>query len=313
MKKRKKTSFVSKITVFFATIFVMSVVVFVTFYYINNVIDGTNIGAMSKDAESVISKRKDVVSALVCGINDNLTDTIIYVRYNPNTGKIAMLSIPRDTYVENEYCIGHKINAIYRGKNIEPLVKQVEEIIGLKIDYYLFFKADMLRDMVDEIGGVEVDVEIRMKYDDPTQNLHIDLYPGKQILNGDKAEQYVRFRSNNDYTAGYSMGDLDRTKVQQNFIKIFLKKALSVTSLPKAPALINIALKNTKTNVTLREALKYVTCLKNIDLDNIYSKTMPCIPKYINGLSYVIVDEEKIEDEIETNFKSIDNNEIENN
>ena len=166
--------------------------------------------------------------------------------------------------------------------------------------------------MVDEIGGVEVDVAMRMKYDDPTQDLHIDLYPGVQILDGNKAEQYVRFRSNNDYTVGYSMGDLDRTKVQQDFIKRFLKKALSISSLPKVPNLINIALKNTKTNITLREALKYVTCISKIDLENIYSKTLPCIPKYINGLSYVIVDEEAVKEEIESNFKSIDNNELEN-
>lgn len=310
MKKKKKTSFVSKLIVLFIVLSLMSLAVFVAFYYINSAIDANEINAYFN--ENITSKRKDVISALICGINDNLTDTIIYVRYNTDTGKMAMLSIPRDTYVENKYCIGNKINAIYRGKNIVPLIEQVEDIIGLKIDYYLFFKADMLRSMVDEIGGVEVNVEMRMKYDDPTQNLHIDLYPGVQVLNGDKAEQYVRFRSNNDYTVGYTMGDLDRTKVQQDFIKRFLKKALSITSLPKVPSLINIALKNTKTNITLREALKYVTCLTKIDLENIYSTTLPCTPKYINGLSYVIVDSQKVEDEINKNFKSIDENMVEN-
>lgn len=306
VKKLEKNA-VQKITIVFICIFIISTMLFSVLCYINYKVDNSNL--LSDDTDNVnvpISQKKEIISALVCGVNDNLTDTIIYVRYNSKTGKIAMMSIPRDTYVDNDYCIGHKINAIYRGKNAVPLVQEVEEILDVDIDYYLFFEADMLRDMVDAIGGVEIDVAMRMKYDDPTQNLHIDLYPGVQVLDGSKAEQYVRFRSNNDYTVGYRMGDVDRTKVQQEFIKKFIKTALSVNNISKAPQLINIASKNTNTNVTVREALKYVTDLSKIDFDNIYSTIMPHTPKYINGLSYVIIDEEDVKEEINNNFKSLD-------
>ena len=299
-KSKKIKSPIQKLTTLFMVLSVISIIAFIILYVVNYNIDNSQLGSQNSELKN--TAKKDVISALVCGVNDNLTDTIIYVRYNVKTGKIAMLSIPRDTYVDNEYCIGHKINAIYRGKNVIPLIEQVEDIINVDIDYYLFFKADMLRELVDEIGGVEVDVAMRMKYDDPTQDLHIDLYPGVQVLNGDKAEQYVRFRSNNDYTVGYQMGDLDRTKVQQDFIKRFIKTALSVKNITKANNLINIAAKNTNTNVTVREALKYVSDLPNVDLENIYSCTLPCYPDYKNGLSYVFPDDEKIETEISTNF-----------
>lgn len=308
MKKVSRKNKVQKVSKVFIILSIVSLAFFSILYVINYNIDASSISEENTTEIrcKATSEKKEVISALVCGINENLTDTIIYIRYNVKTGKIAMMSIPRDTYVDNEYCIGHKINAIYRGKNVVPLISEIEDILDVKIDYYLFFRADMLREMVDAIGGVEVDVAMRMKYDDPTQDLHIDLYPGVQVLNGDKAEQYVRFRSNNDYTVGYAMGDVDRTKVQQEFIKKFIKTALSVSNISKAPQLINIAQKNTNTNVTAREALKYVSDLPKVDFDNIYSTTLPNKPKYINGLSYVIVDTENTKEEIDKNFKSLD-------
>ena len=308
MKKVSRKNNVQKISKLFVILSVVSLVIFSILYVVNYNIDASSISEenATEIRYKATSEKKEVISALVCGINENLTDTIIYIRYNVKTGKIAMMSIPRDTYVDNEYCIGHKINAIYRGKNVVPLIDEIEDMLDVKIDYYLFFRADMLREMVDAIGGVEVDVAMRMKYDDPTQDLHIDLYPGVQILNGDKAEQYVRFRSNNDYTVGYEMGDVDRTKVQQEFIKKFIKTALSVSNISKAPQLINIAQNNTNTNVTAREALKYVSDLPKVDFDNIYSTTLPNTPKYINGLSYVLVDKEETKEEIDKNFKSLD-------
>ena len=160
----------------------------------------------------------------------------------------------------------------------------------------------MLISMVDAIGGVEVDVKMRMKYDDPTQNLHIDIKPGKQVLDGKNAEGYVRFRHNNDMTVGYPMGDLDRTEVQQEFIKAFINTVLQPSNLPKIPELINIAQQNTETNVTVREALKYVSDASKIDTSNIVSMTAPGTAQYIDGLSYFLLDTEKARELIESDF-----------
>jgi polyisoprenyl-teichoic acid--peptidoglycan teichoic acid transferase len=245
--------------------------------------------------------KKEEINALICGENDNLTDTMIYLKYNVKTGKMAYISIPRDTYVTNPYCIGNKLNAIYRGENIGPLIQEIEELLDVYIDYYLVIDNKVVRELIDTIGGVQVDVPIRMKYDDYTQNLHIDLKPGLQVLDGKKAEMFIRFRKNNDGT-GYEMGDLERIGVQQKFIKTLISSIVSPTNITKIPGLVNVALKNTDTNVTIREALRYVPDLNNLKLDSIYSCMAEGSAKYIDDLSYFVIDTASTQNIIKEKF-----------
>ncbi len=309
-KNKKKRNTVQKFKLFFMVLSIIGIVVWGAIYAVNYTI-GEDEEILSADGTKVeTTKKKDVINALVCGINENLTDTMIYVRYDVNSGKIAMMSIPRDTYVTNDYCIGHKLNAIYRGKNVVPLVEEIQELLDVKIDYYLIFDTEMVHELVDAVGGVEIEVPMRMKYDDPTQNLHIDLQKGLQVLNGKQAEMFVRFRHNNDMTVGYSMGDLDRTKVQQTFIKAFAKTALSASNIPKYPELIKIALEHTDTNVTVREALKYATDAAKIDVENIISLTAPGEAKYIDNLSYFVLDEDETRKVIKEQFNTMGNEDV---
>lgn len=290
-RKKNKKNIYQKFTSLFITLFIIGAILWGGLYAVNRVIgedDIDNKGA----GNQISSKKKEEINALVCGTNQDLTDTMIYVNYDVKNGKVAMMSIPRDTYITNEYCNGHKLNSLYRGKNVQPFINQIEELIGVDIDYYLIFDSKMLHEIVDAVGGVEVDVPIRMKYDDPTQNLHIDLKPGVQVLNGKQAEQFVRYRKGND-GSGYAMGDLQRTEVQQQFIKKFIFTVLSTKNLTKIPDLINIALDNTDTNITAREALKYSTDVIKVDTANITSCTAPGEAKYVNGVSYFVLDEAK--------------------
>ena len=290
-RKKNKKNIYQKFTSLFITLFIIGAILWGGLFAVNRVIgedDIDNKGA----GNQISSKKKEEINALVCGTNQDLTDTMIYVNYDVKNGKVAMMSIPRDTYITNEYCNGHKLNSLYRGKNVQPFINQIEELIGVDIDYYLIFDSKMLHEIVDAVGGVEVDVPIRMKYDDPTQNLHIDLKPGVQVLNGKQAEQFVRYRKGND-GSGYAMGDLQRTEVQQQFIKKFISTVLSTKNLTKIPDLINIALDNTDTNITAREALKYSTDVIKVDTSNITSCTAPGEAKYINGVSYFVLDEAK--------------------
>lgn len=290
-RKKNKKNIYQKFTSLFITLFIIGAILWGGLFAVNRVIgedDIDNKGA----GNQISSKKKEEINALVCGTNQDLTDTMIYVNYDVKNGKVAMMSIPRDTYIMNEYCNGHKLNSLYRGKNVQPFISQIEELIGVDIDYYLIFDSKMLHEIVDAVGGVEVDVPIRMKYDDPTQNLHIDLKPGVQVLNGKQAEQFVRYRKGND-GSGYAMGDLQRTEVQQQFIKNFISTVLSTKNLTKIPDLINIALDNTDTNITAREALKYSTDVIKVDTSTITSCTAPGEAKYINGVSYFVLDEAK--------------------
>lgn len=291
--KKNKKNIYQKITCFFVVIFVIGIIAWTGVYAVNRVIGEDSIDARGGSKENQVStKKKNEINALVCGTNQTLTDTMMYVNYNVETGKVAIMSIPRDTYINNELCVGHKLNALYRGKNTQTFVEQIEELIGVDIDYYLIFDSKMLIEIVDKVGGVEVDVPVRMKYDDPTQNLHIDLKKGTQVLNGKQAEQFVRYRKGND-GSGYARGDLQRTEVQQQFIKNFISTVLSAKNLSKIPDLVNVALDNTDTNITAREALKYSTDVMKIDTSNISSCTAPGDAKYINNISYFVLDENK--------------------
>lgn len=292
-KVKEKKSTVKKVTKVFKILAIISIISFVCLYAINFAIGDEEEVLNADGTEVVVKGKKQMINALICGVNENLTDTIMFIRYNVETGKIAMMSIPRDTYVDNDYSIGHKINAIYRGKNIIPLVEEVQELLDVKIDYYLVFDTKMVHELVDAVGGVEIDVPMRMKYDDGTQDLHIDLQPGLQVLNGNQAEQFVRFRHNNDYSIQYKRGDLGRTEAQQKFMKAFISTVLKPENLLKAPEIINIAIKNTQTNVTAREATKYITDAAKLDVNGIYTVTAPGSTPYINNISYFKMNEEE--------------------
>lgn len=140
-----------------------------------------------------------------------------------------------------------------------------------------------------------------MKYDDVEQNLHINLKPGVQVLNGKDAEGIVRFRKNNDGT-GYARGDLQRVEMQQKFIKSLISTTLNTKNITKIPDLANIVLNNSNTNVTIREALRYTTDLNNLKLDEIYATTAPNTTADIGGLSYVKLNKEKIKEEMDLHF-----------
>lgn len=238
--------------------------------------------------EDIVSttQKKGYIEALICGTNQSLTDTMIYVRYHLDTGKASMMSIPRDTYNNNKYCIGHKLNAIYLGKDIEPLIQEVESMLDVSIDYYAIFDTKAVREVVDALGGVEVNVPFDMEYEDSSQDLYIDLKKGVQILNGKQAEHFVRWRHNNDYTVQYQMADIDRTKTQQEFLKALIKTALQPQNILKANDVMNIGFKYVKTNATLKDALKYFDSALKIDINNITSLTMPGYATYIDQVSY---------------------------
>ncbi len=317
-KVKDKKNFIQITTIIVIIITVISIVLWTGIYIINYAVIGEDevVNQEGKDTNSVSTSKKKIINALVCGKNQELTDTIIYVKYNVETGKVAMMSIPRDTSIVSNPTMSsvYKINYMYQNKGIMALVNQVENMLDVNIDYYLVFDATMLKEMVDAIGGVEINVPIRMKYDDGSQDLHIDLQPGKQILNGEQAEGFVRFRHNNDMTVGYPMGDVQRTEVQQEFIKSFISQVISAKNISKIPDLINIALKNTETNMTAREATKYITDVSRIDINEIYSCTAPGSLKDVGDkstswMSFYILDKAEAQNIIKTKFPndSLDN------
>ena len=156
----------------------------------------------------------------------------------------------------------------------------------MKMDYYVKVDLSAFRQIVDAVDGVDFNVEERLYYVDPYQDLYIDLYPGMQHLDGDKAEQLVRFRD------GYVQKDLKRIEVQQQFIQALIEKVCSSDTLMRnLNDLVKVALDCTESNISVSEALKYVKYVKALDPAKITSDTVPYLG---NPGRYVELDEDGI-------------------
>ena len=267
-------------------------------------------------------------------IDSKLSDTIMVASYNPNTQSATLLSIPRDTYVgknKNKVSGMDKINALYQ-KSPQDTLDAINDITGLDIEYYIVIENDALIELVDVIGGVEFDVPIDMDYDDPSQDLHIHLTAGMQKLDGDKAEQLVRFRHNNNgttYPSEYGTEDIGRMRTQREFMKAVLSQTIQAKNILKLGNILEVGFKNIETNVKLSVAKDYLPYIVEFNTENLKNATLPGttdrIPKN-TGLWFFLHDEEETEELVqelfynqqeetteETTTNTISNNIIDNN
>lgn len=241
-------------------------------------------------------------TVLIAGLHPDgpLTDFIMIAKYNPETGNINAISIPRDTKVTGT--VDNKINSAYaRKRDIEALKSKVNEVTSLTVDNYVVLDTASVKKMVDAIGGIPMDVPINMNYDDEAQDLHIHLSKGYQTLDGDKAEQFIRFRKNNDGT-GYANGDVERIQAQQKFIKAAVNAALKPATLTKLPELINLGIESVKTDINVGDVLGYLDDIKKFNKDNLRLETLPGEGMYIGPTSYYVCDRAKTEKLIKEMF-----------
>lgn len=312
-KRKKKKSLIGK---FFAIVFSILIVYFLIiagiFAYSYLTYDSENKketpNFIDKAIEKVIPSLPEYTNILLACTDEGegRTDGIMIVSYNSVNNKITVVSIPRDTRVsipddmwevmvqnfpEIKYDNPNykKINAIPnygKDRGMEFLQKYLEDMLQIKIDYYAHFNLEGFRYIIDSVGGIEFDVPQKMRHPDPV----IRLDPGVQLLDGDKAEQLLRFR-------GYPQGDLKRIEVQQQFMKAFFEKVTSLSSILSNPtAYFTTAKEYLDTNVGISDILKYFPELKSFDPSNVITYTLPVIPENINGVSYVKVDEATVLD-----------------
>ena len=241
--------------------------------------------------------------------------------YDPNTQEAALLSIPRDTFVgeSKAYASSYdKINAIYSWKGVEELLEDVNEITGLNVEYYLKVDTEALKVLVDEIGGVYFDVPIDMHYTDKKQNLYIDLKAGYQLLDGDKAEQVVRFRHNSDgstYPYEYGGEDLGRMKTQRAFLTALLEQTIENMDISKIFSFLDIAKQYVETNLNFNTIKDYVPYMVDFDIDNLKTATLPGIAEQaeISRTWIYTVYEDETEEVINELFYGISKDSIEGN
>ena len=233
---------------------------------------------------------KDKATIMIMGVDERegdvgRSDTLMVATIDPVRNETALLSIPRDTRVaipRNGY---DKINAAYAYGGEKLTQTTVEDLLGVRIDHYVIINTHAFQKIVDAIGGIDIDVEKRMYYEDPWDDdggLIIDLRPGRQHMDGKTAVTYVRYRDEE--------GDIGRVKRQQKFMRACVDAVTTPAILPRLPGIISSVIDSVKTDLSVRQMLEFIGTLKESQAKGLRTDMVPGRPLYIDGVSYWIPD-----------------------
>lgn len=233
----------------------------------------------------IYTPRKDVYNILVVGHDRaaKLADVIMLVNYDVNAGKIAVMQIPRDTYIDagsnvpqiNVLFAANYNHAVYdRISNptqyaAEQLAQALEKNLCIQIQYTAVMNLDGFAGIVDAIGGVPIDVPVDMKYNDPDQNLYINIKAGPQTLMGEDAEGFVRFRED------FVQADIGRVNMQKLFLAAFFNKLKSSVSVSTVSNLAGEVIDNLTTDIPLQDVVYLGRNVLSVDLSDFTMLTIP--------------------------------------
>ncbi len=232
------------------------------------------------------------------------TDTMILVNIDPKTKKINLMSIPRDSGVEIP---GHgfdKINSAFNSDYFEDggpnlSVKTVESILGLKegsIQFYAVANFEGFKKVIDALGGVDINVKERMRYYSYTGDVKIDLMPGLQHLDGEKALEYARFRYDayGDFAVDENGDVKGRVERQEELIKAIVNQTKDIRTIWRFPAVAQAIGEAIKTNLTPGQITKLALLLKDTTDKEVNIVNFPGKLDYIDDISYVVPDLDKL-------------------
>ncbi len=260
--------------------------------------------SITSDRKNVLNNKKEfneAINVLILGTDDGgyRSDVAMLVHYDPYTKTTSLFSIPRDYKISlstkaqedlNYYAPYMKFNEIFaycimaEVESPSSYVTQVvEEMLNININHFVLVDLDSFKAAVDAVDGVEVYVPQRMYWDDPYQDLHIDLQAGVQLLDGGKAEQLVRYRQTGD---GSGYGDFGRIQMQQYFLTAFAKKLLSINSITKIKQIIEPISEMLTTDASLADAIWILNTGMDADFNRVNAHTMPGADSYIGGIYY---------------------------
>ncbi len=245
-----------------------------------------------QDTEEELIKAKDKSTVLIMGVDirkDDVgrSDTMMIATIDPRLDQATLLSIPRDTRVKIRGRGYDKINAAFAYGGVSLAESTVENFLGIDIDHYVLIDTSSFVKIIDAIGGVDIDVEKRMYYEDPWDDnggLVIDLYPGQQHMDGKTAVTYVRYRD--------SEGDIGRVKRQQAFMAACMDKVTSPEIIPRIPNIAREVMDAVETDMSLRQLLELAGALKAAASNGLEADMVPGYPLYIDEISYWIPDVE---------------------
>jgi len=225
--------------------------------------------------------------------NHGRADTIVLLSISPKTKDALILSIPRDTRVEIPGRGMDKINHAYAFGGESLLTKSVSSFLDVPIHFYAVVDFNGFVYIIDELGGVEIDVEKEMHYVDKAGGVEINLHPGKQILNGEKALQYIRFRYD-------KLGDLGRIKRQQKLALAVIKKIINFDSMIKIPQISEGMKDYIETNIEARDTVALANLFRGVNQEKFRIETVQGEPVYIKGISYLEPNVEEVQQRVKS-------------
>lgn len=305
-----------------AIIWLLVIVVAVVGYFVFTV--SKNLSMINSNSSEIVPlELTKNVNILLLGTDQRTpnegarSDTIILININPKTKKINLMSIPRDSRVDIP---GHgfdKINSAFNSDyfsdgGVNLSIKTVESVLGLpegSIPFYAVVNFQGFEKVIDALGGVTIDVKEAMHYHSSTGDVQIDLNPGVQHLNGEKALEYARFRYDayGDFTVDESGNVLGRVERQEELVKALVDQTKDIRTIWKFPAVSQAIGEAAKTNLTPGQITKLALLLKDTTDKDINIVNFPGKPDYIDSISYVVPDFAKLK-EIGTQYFGLSTN-----
>lgn len=276
-------------------------ILFFLFCFVGAVLAGAHLASHTLPTKKPIKKEEmreelltatDKATIMIMGVDPRelehdkgRSDTLMIATVDPDTEKVSLLSIPRDTRVRIPRYGYDKINAAYAYGGERLTKRTVEDFLGVSIDNYILIDTRSFVKIIDAVGGIDIDVEKRMRYEDPWDDdggLYINLYPGMQHMDGKTAITYVRYRDEE--------GDIGRIERQQKFMKACMDKLTSPSIIIKIPSLVSEVMAAIKTDLSTTDLIALAGTIVNARKNGLVTEMVPGKPMYIDEISYWIPD-----------------------
>ncbi|GGI10952.1 LCP family protein [Gottfriedia solisilvae] len=279
---------------------------YVTYTELNKITQGEEIKSIIRPEKVEVDVQEEPISILFLGLEDYVTkgvngrtDAIILATYNPKDQTLKTLSVPRDTYVDIvNFNVTSKINGAYARGGIQTTVQTIENFLHVPIDYYVTVNFDGFKNIVDEVGGVTVDVPFDFwEHTDSVPREKVYFTKGMQHLNGQEALAYSRMRKrdiNNDF---------GRQERQRQVLAAILNELKSPKSLLKTDTYAKEFSKNIRTNMGIGDAIKLYRSLPDDITAHIEPLSYTGKNELINGIWYYVADQSSVDD-ISSKFKN---------
>jgi len=229
------------------------------------------------------------------------TDVLMLAVLNPNDRKLTLLSIPRDLQLKPQMLSAHKANyyyAYFYNKDKDTAIANTKQFYGdlfqFPIDHMVLINFDGLRQLVDAVGGLTIDVDMDMKYRDSADGTNIDLKKGVQELDGNQVLDFVRYRKSNEGTQESS--DIARNARQQQVLTKIIDKLASFQGIAQWGKVLDIAGDNLRTDIPESDLRSWIMNFANLKPDTTQILTLQS--KWVNP--YIVVDENDLLQAIDT-------------